>query len=143
MLGYHAVIVTRYDSRVDFNAYPCCGYSTAREPFDVSPCSGYSAAAGEPFQIKLQSALGNAITCCGNNSSPFPTEHRPAVVYTGAIHAVDKPFTTDGFGPNPCEIENMSIGWHNVTTLEKYDIPRDKIGRMIVFPYPIPQDHGP
>ena len=41
--------VTRCDSRADFDACPCCGYSATGEPFGAYPYSGYSAAAGEPF----------------------------------------------------------------------------------------------
>ena len=38
--------VTRCDSRADFDACPCCGYSVTGEPFGTCPCSGYSATAG-------------------------------------------------------------------------------------------------
>jgi len=38
--------VTRCDSRADFDACPCCGYSAAGEPFGACPCSSYSATAG-------------------------------------------------------------------------------------------------
>ena len=50
MSGCHAATVTRYDSKTDFGACPCCSYSAAGEPFDTCPCRGYSAAAGEPFR---------------------------------------------------------------------------------------------
>ena len=50
MLDYHVTTVTKCDSRADFGACPCCGYSAAGEPFDACPCRDYSAAAGEPFQ---------------------------------------------------------------------------------------------
>ena len=46
MSGYHAAIVTRCDSRANFGACPCCGYSAASELFDAYPCSGYSTIAG-------------------------------------------------------------------------------------------------
>ena len=49
MSGCHAATVTRCDSKADFGACPCCGYSAAGEPFGACPCSGYSAAAGSPF----------------------------------------------------------------------------------------------
>ena len=50
MLGCHAATVTRCDSRSDFGAYPCYGYSAAEKPFDTCLCRGYSIAAREPFQ---------------------------------------------------------------------------------------------
>ena len=50
MSGYHATTVTRCDSRANFSACPCFGYSAAGEPFDACPCRGYSATAGEPFR---------------------------------------------------------------------------------------------
>ena len=46
MPGCHAAIVTISDSRADFGACPCCGFSAAGEPFGACPYSGYSAAAG-------------------------------------------------------------------------------------------------
>jgi len=49
MPGCHAATVTRCDSRADFGACPCCGYSAAGEPFDACPCSGYSVTAGSLF----------------------------------------------------------------------------------------------
>jgi len=42
--------MTRCDSRADFDACPCCGYSAAGEPFGACPCRGYSATAREPFR---------------------------------------------------------------------------------------------
>ena len=46
MSGCHIATVTRCDSRADFDACPCYGYSVVGESFDVCPYSGYSAAAG-------------------------------------------------------------------------------------------------
>ena len=53
MSGYHAAIVTRCDSRTDFDTCPCCGYSAAGEPFGACPCSCYSGTAGSPFRRRL------------------------------------------------------------------------------------------
>jgi len=53
MQGCHADTVTRCDSRADFDVYPCCGYTVAREPFDVCPYRDYSAAVGSPFDTHL------------------------------------------------------------------------------------------
>ena len=53
MSGSHAAIVTRCDSRADFGACPCYGYSAAGEPFGACPCSCYSATAGSPFRCRL------------------------------------------------------------------------------------------
>ena len=50
MSGYHAATVTRCDSRANFGACPCCGYSAAGEPFDAYPCSCYSATAGHSYE---------------------------------------------------------------------------------------------
>ena len=50
MPGCQAATVNRCDSRADFDACPCYGYSAAGEPFGICPCSGYSTAAGEPFR---------------------------------------------------------------------------------------------
>ena len=50
MLGCHAATVTRSDSRADFGACPCCGYSASGVPFGACPYHSYSAAAGEPFR---------------------------------------------------------------------------------------------
>ena len=49
MLGYHAAIVTRCDSRANFDACPCYGYSAAG--FSACPCCGYSATAGSHFGV--------------------------------------------------------------------------------------------
>ena len=49
MSGYPAATVTRCDSRADFGACPCCGYSAAGEPFGAYLCRGYSVAVGSPF----------------------------------------------------------------------------------------------
>ena len=49
MSGCNAVIVTRCDSRTDFGACPCYGYSVAGEPFGVCPCCVYSTTAGSLF----------------------------------------------------------------------------------------------
>jgi len=46
MPGCQATTVTRCDSRADFGACLCCGYSAAGEPFGACPCNSYSAAAG-------------------------------------------------------------------------------------------------
>ena len=53
MSGCHAATVTRCDSRADFGACPCCGYSAAGEPFSACPCNCYSAIAGSPFRRRL------------------------------------------------------------------------------------------
>jgi len=45
----HAATVTICDSRANFDAYPCYGYSTAGEPFGTYPSCGYSASVGSPF----------------------------------------------------------------------------------------------
>ena len=49
MPGYHTATVTRCDSRADFGACPCCGYSAAGEPFGACPSSGYSVTSGSLF----------------------------------------------------------------------------------------------
>ena len=53
MSGCHAAIVTRCDSRADFGACLCCGYSAVGEPFGAYPCSCYSATTGSPFSRRL------------------------------------------------------------------------------------------
>ena len=51
MSDYHAAIVTRCDSRADFGASPCCGYSAAGEPFDAYPYNGYSVTVESLFDV--------------------------------------------------------------------------------------------
>ena len=53
MSDYYAATVTRCNSRANFGACPCCGYSAAGEPFGVCPCCCYSATAGSPFRHRL------------------------------------------------------------------------------------------
>ena len=53
MSGCHAATVTRCDSRADFGACPCCGYSAAGEPFGACPYSCCSATAGSLFRRRL------------------------------------------------------------------------------------------
>ena len=49
MLGCHIATVTRCDSRADFGACPCCGYSAAGEPFGACPAVATVQQQGSPF----------------------------------------------------------------------------------------------
>ena len=67
MPGCQAATVTRCDSRADFGACPCCGYSAIGEPFGACPCRSYSATAGEPFR-RLP------LPCTGKEAADYFTE---------------------------------------------------------------------
>ena len=89
MSGCHAAIVTRYDSRADFGACPCCGYGAVWEPFGACPCRGYNAAAGEPFR-RLPLPRVEESSRLLNNSPPNPaanprTSTMPIIFFNSMI----------------------------------------------------------
>ena len=70
--GCHAATVTRFDSRTDFGAYPCYGYSAIGEPFDACPCHGYNTVAAKPFRRLPLPRVPRESSRLVYNSSPNP-----------------------------------------------------------------------
>ena len=72
--------MTRCDSRADFGACPCCGYSVAGKPFGACPYRSYSA---YPCHAYIDGrAADYFIGCvCGEDDDPI-VNHLPICIQT-------------------------------------------------------------